>query len=133
MIFDKQSNIRSEWEIGLFPEGGDEKSAALGSLELGASECAELREVPWTKVGHLMLLPIRPQVFDGIECGCVGRQKLQLNIATFGVDVIAHQAAAMGLQTIPNDKEFAAGQLAAEIFEEGDELGARTAPLTSLK
>ena len=38
-----------------------------------------------------------PQVFDGIEFGCVGRQKLQLDIAAFGVDVIADQAAAMGL------------------------------------
>ena len=132
-IFDKQSNIRSEWEIGLFPEGSDEKSAALGSLELGASECAELGEVPWTKVGHLMLLPMRPQVFDGIELGCVGRQKLQLNIATFGVDVIADQAATMGLQTIPNDKEFAAGQLAAEIFEESDELGSANRAVDELE
>ena len=89
--------VTSEWEIGLFPEGGDEKFAALRSLELGASEGAELGEVPWTEVGHLMLLPMRPQVFDGIEFGCVGRQKLQLDIAAFSVDVIADQAAAMGL------------------------------------
>ena len=52
-----------------------------------------------------MLLPMRPQVFDGIEFGCIGRQKLQLDIAAFGVDVIADQAAAMGLQAIPNDRE----------------------------
>lgn len=115
--------VTSEWEIGLFPEGGDEKFAALRSLELGASECAELGEVLWTEVGHLMLLPMRPQVFDGIEFGCIGRQKLQLDIAAFAVDVIADQAAAMGLQAIPNDEEFAAAEMAAEIFEEGDEFG----------
>ena len=115
--------VTSEWEIGLFPEGGDEKFAALRSLELGASEGAELGEVPWTEVGHLMLLPMRPQVFDGIEFGCIGRQKLQLDIAAFSVDVIADQAAAMGLQAIPNDEEFAAAEMAAEIFEEGDEFG----------
>jgi len=107
----------------LFPEGGDEKFAALRSLELGASEGAELGEVPWTEVGHLMLLPMRPEVFDGIEFGCIGRQKLQLDIAAFSVDVIADQAAAMGLQAIPNDEEFAAAEMAAEIFEEGDEFG----------
>ena len=54
------NKVTSEWEIGLFPEGDDEKSAALGSLELGASECAELGEVLWTEVGHLMLLPVGP-------------------------------------------------------------------------
>ena len=107
----------------MFPEGGDEKFAALRSLELGASEGAELGEVPWTEVGHLMLLPMRPEVFDGIEFGCIGRQKLQLDIAALGVDVIADQAAAMGLQAIPNDEEFAAAEMAAEIFEEGDEFG----------
>ena len=69
----------------MFPEGGDEKFAALRSLELSASESAELGEVLWTEVGHLMLLPVRPQVFDGIEFGCIGRQKLQLDIAAFVV------------------------------------------------
>ena len=39
------NRVTSEWEIGLFPEGGDEKFAALGSLEPGVSECAELDEV----------------------------------------------------------------------------------------
>ena len=29
----------------------------------------------------------------------------------------------MGLQTIPNDKEFAAAEMAAEIFEKGDKFG----------
>ena len=70
-----------------------------------------------------MLLPMRPQVFDGIEFGRIGRQKLQLDIAAFAVDVIADQAAAMGLQAIPNDEEFAVAEMAAEIFEEGDEFG----------
>jgi hypothetical protein len=34
--------------------------------------------------------------------------ELQLDIAAFGVDAIADTAAAMDLQTIPNDEEFAA-------------------------
>ena len=87
----------------------------------------------WTEVRHLMLLPMRPQVFDGIEFGCIGRQKLQLDIAAFGVDVIADQAAAMGLQAIPNDEKFAAAEMAAEILRKATSSGARTAPLTSLK
>ena len=29
----------------------------------------------------------------------------------------------MGLQAIPNDEEFAAAEMAAEIFEKGDEFG----------
>ena len=51
------------------------------------------------------------------------KKKLQLDIAAFGLDVIADQAAAMGLQAIPNDEKFAAAEMAAEIFEEGDEFG----------
>ena len=76
---------------------------------------------------------MRPQVFDGIEFGCIGRQKFQLDIAAFGFDVIADQTAAMGLQTIPNDQEFTARQMAAEIFEEGDEFGSTNRAVDELE
>jgi hypothetical protein len=88
--------------------------------------------VLWTEAGHLMLRPMSPQVFDGIEFGCVGRQKLQLDIAAC-VDVIADQTAATGLQKIPNDEEFAAGELAAEIFEEGDKFGSANRAVDELE
>lgn len=79
-----------------------------------------------------MVLPMRPQVFDGIKFWCVGRQELQLDIAAFSVDIIADEAAAMGLQTIPNDKDLRPGSW-RRFLRKTTSSGARTAPLTSLK
>jgi hypothetical protein len=67
--------VTLERKVGLFPEGSDERFAALRALELGASERAEFDEVLRTEVGHLVLLPMRPQVLGGIKLGRVGRQE----------------------------------------------------------
>jgi hypothetical protein len=45
---------------------------------VSASTIAALMATNYS-TAHLMLLPMRPLVFDGIESGCVGRQKLQLD------------------------------------------------------
>jgi hypothetical protein len=70
------NKVTSEWEIGLFPESGDESLRRWVRLSLVGAKCAELGEVLWIEVGGLMLLPVGPQVFDGIEFGCLGRQKI---------------------------------------------------------
>lgn len=51
---------------------------------------------------------MRPQVLDRIELWRVGRQEFELYAAAFALDVISHEAAVMGLPTIPNDEELAA-------------------------
>ncbi len=107
----------------MLPESCDESFASLGALELGACEGAKFVEVLRTEVGHLVLLPMRPQVLDGIEFWRVGRQEFELYAAAFALDVISHKAAAMGLQTIPNDEELAAGEMAPKIFEKGNGFG----------
>ena len=56
----------------MFPEGSDEDFAALCAFERGTSKSAELGEVFRAEVRHLMLLPMRPQVFDRIELGRAG-------------------------------------------------------------
>jgi hypothetical protein len=107
----------------LFPEGSDEGFAALGSLELGAGKSAEFGEIFRTEVWHVVLLPMGPQVLDRIELWRVGREEFKLYVAAFALDVVGDLAAAMGLQTIPNDEEPAGSEMAPKIFEKGDDLG----------
>ena len=68
----------------MLPEGCNERFAALRALELGAREGAEFGKVFRTKVWHLMLLPMGPQVLDGIELWRVSRQEFKLYVASFG-------------------------------------------------
>ena len=65
----------------MLPESCDESFATLRAFELGARESAEFGEVLRTEVGHLVLLPMRPQVLDWIEFWRVGRQKFKLYTA----------------------------------------------------
>ena len=117
------NTVTLERQIGLFPERCDESFAAHCAFEFGASKRAELGEIFWAEVRHLVLLPMRPQVLDRIEFGRVGRQKFQLDVAALCIDVIAHQPAAMSLQPIPDDEQLAGGEMARETLEEGDALG----------
>ncbi len=107
----------------MFPEGGDESSASLGALEPGASDGAKFVEISGTEVRQLMLFPMSPEVLHGIELGRIGRQEFQLDVAALGFDPVADQTAAMGLQPVPDDQQFAPGEMLAEAFEESDNLG----------
>jgi hypothetical protein len=107
----------------LLPEGSDESSATLSALELGAGEGAELVEILGTEVRQVVLLPVGPEVLDGIELGRIGRQELQLDVSALGFDPVAHQTAAMSLQTIPDDEQLASCQMPAQVLEEVDDLG----------
>ena len=104
------NRVTSEWQLGLLPEGCDEGFAALRALEFGVGKSAEFGEVFGTEVWHLMFLPMCPLILDRIEFWRVGRQEFQLYVAAIGLDIVPHQATAMGLQTIPNDAELAGGQ-----------------------
>jgi|HubBroStandDraft_6_1064221.scaffolds.fasta_scaffold17980_2 hypothetical protein len=74
-----------------------------------------LHKVPWTEVGHLMLLPMRAHRYSTGLSSSAGTAETptQLDIATFRVDVIGDQAAAMVLQT---KRSLRPGELAAEIL-----------------
>jgi hypothetical protein len=78
-------------------------------------------------------LPMGPQVFDGIEFGCVGRQKFPTGHRRLRCRRNRGSGGCDGLQTIPNDEEFAAGELAAEIFEEGDKFGSANCAIDELE
>lgn len=57
------------------------------------------------------------RLFDRIELGCVGGQSRDHDLAVGGVDVIAHDAAAVRLGTVPQNEQWPA-QMALECFEE---------------
>src|SRR6516165_6204738 len=53
--------------------------AALCSPELGACMDSQFGEVLGTEVGQFVMLPMRPEVFDWIQFGCIGWQVLQVD------------------------------------------------------
>ena len=61
-----------------------------------------------------MLLPIGPDVFDWIEFRSIGGKILDVNGAVDLVEIVAHEAAAVGRQAIPDQK-----QRLAEVPHEG--------------
>lgn len=84
---------------------------------------AELGVIGGADVGQLVLLPVRPDVFDRIQFRRVGRQLGDLDSAALAAQVIANQTAAVNSEPIP-DHEQLAGQAAAQLFQEIDQFGA---------
>src|SRR6266403_3644213 len=91
-------------QIRLHPARCNDRAAALGGFQLGACGDLQFGDAVGAEVGHCMALQPRPQVRDRIEFGSVGRQEGELDRAFGGVDIVAHQAAAMSSQSIPYDK-----------------------------
>ncbi len=117
----------------MFPEGCDESLSALAAPEFGPREGAELREILGTEIRHLVLFPVRPEVFDRVELRSIGREEFKLNLAALSVDPGAHQTAAMDLQTIPDDEQLAADQVPPQVSEEVEDLGGTDAALDQLE
>ena len=79
----------------------------------------QLGEVVRAVVGHRMSLQPCPQVFDGIEIGCVRRQEGDLDVAADGIEVVANQMAAVRPQSIPYHQQGLL-QVGLERLEESD-------------
>src|ERR1700685_3659168 len=73
-----------------------------------------LRKVPWTEVGHLMRLPMRPYVFNRIEL----EWWVDRNYNPTGYRHLRcrRNRGPSGCDGPADDKEFAAGGLPAQIF-----------------
>ena len=108
-------------EAGLNPTRGDDGWAFLRALEFVAGGDVELIEVGRTEVGQGMTLEPGPQELDGVQVRRVRRQECHLNGAFGGVQILAHELAAMGLQTIPDDQQRPL-QVGAQRLEELDVL-----------
>src|SRR6478735_1017814 len=108
-------------ESGLNPARGDDGRAVLRALEFVAGGDVELVEVGRTEVGQGMTLEPCPQELDGVQVGRVRWQERHLDGATGGVQVLAHELAAMGPQAVPDDQQRSL-QVGAQRLEELDVL-----------
>src|SRR6266542_3486391 len=60
--------------MGLSPERSNESGAAPKATKSGASPSGQLSVVLWAEVSHCRFLPVAPQVLDGNQSVCIGRQ-----------------------------------------------------------
>ena len=67
------------------------------------------------------MFPPAPEVFDGVEFGCVGGEAFYPYVAALVAQELADFSAAVGGEAVPDDEEFAGG-LFFEAFEEVDDL-----------
>ena len=86
----------------LDPASGDDRGASLSALELGASGGIEFVEVGRTEVGQRVTLEPSPEKLHRIEVRRVRRQERNLDVAAGGVQVLAHELAAVRLQAVPD-------------------------------
>ena len=83
---------------------------------------SQFGEVLGTEVGQFVMPPMRPEVFDRVQLGCIGWQVLQVDGTLLALDILAHQPTAMRLEPIPDDQKFSVAQMSPQRFEEGDDL-----------
>src|SRR5450759_998787 len=108
-------------ERSLNPASGNDRGAFLRALEFVACGRVQLAQIVGTVVGQRVSLEPRPQIFDRIEVGGVGREKGNLDVPVQRVEVIAHQTAAMRLQAIP-DHQQGLLEMSLQRFEKFDDL-----------
>src|SRR5664280_2429719 len=89
----------------LSPARGDDRRSPLSALELGAGGGVEFVEVGRTEVGQRVSLEPGPKEFPRVQVGRVRRQERHLNVAAGGVQVLAHELAAVRLQAVPDDQQ----------------------------
>ena len=113
-------------QFSLAEEGCDELGPPRptpDSFEGLAREVTEFPNVSGAEVGKFVLLPIAPQILDRIEFGSVGRQPLDVQPRGVLLKEVLDKPAAMHRRAIP-DQQDPAGQLAMQLAEETDDLGA---------
>jgi hypothetical protein len=79
------------------------------------------------EIGHFVVLPVAPEIFDRIEFGSVGRQIFQVDSASSRAEKIGHDAAPMGPKPVPHDQQ-AARNVAQEMAEKEDDLRTSNRP-----
>jgi hypothetical protein len=103
--------MTSDRQFRLLPKRGDEPRAALHRPESIAGEAADLADRGGTQVRDLAAFQMRPDVFDGVQFRGVGRQLLEHDALIERLDVLPHQATAVGGQAIPDDEQLVADLL----------------------
>src|SRR5579862_4641278 len=104
-------------QLRLLPEGADQCLATLHRAQSATGVMLELGEILSAEVGHRMRLQVCPDVLNRIELRGVRRQVLECDRSALGLNVLANEAGAVSLQTIPDDQELLPNGL-RERFEE---------------
>lgn len=113
-------------QFGLVKEGGDELGAApapADALERLAGGVAELPDSFGAEVGEFVLLPVSPELLDGVEFGGIGGQALDVQPRVLFLDKGGDEAAAMEGRAVPK-QQYVAGHLPVQRPQETDDLGA---------
>ena len=113
--------VTSDRQLGLLPEGCDERLAALCSPQFGTGKVTQLGEVSGTEICQFVMLPVRPEVFDWVQLRCIGRQELQVDATVLAFDIFADQSTAMRLEPIPDNQQLSVAEMPTQRFEEGDD------------
>src|SRR2546427_6471399 len=99
--------MTSDRQFGLLPKRADQGGSALHRFDAPCGVASDLADGIQTQVGQLALFGVAEQILDGIEFGCVAGEALKGDVPIERLDVVAHHAAAMRGQTIPDDQQFA--------------------------
>src|ERR1019366_1095074 len=105
----------------LLPTSGDDRRAFLCAPELVAGGGMQLGKIVGAVVGQRMTLEPSPEVFDRIEVGRVRRQEGDLDMPVDRIQILAHQSAAVSLQSIPDHQQWLT-QVSLERLQELDDL-----------
>ena len=105
----------------LHPASGNNRGAFLRTLELVARAGMQFAEIRRAVIGQRMTLKPSPQILDRIQFGRVSWQECQLDMAVQSVQILAHQLAAVRLQTIPDHQQWLL-EMGFERLQEFDDL-----------
>src|SRR5208283_4156172 len=98
-------------EFGLPPERRDQFWSALHGLEPTTRVVADLSDVARAQVGNLVLLQVRPDRFDRVELGRVGRQVSKREASLLSFEPRAYLSALVDSGAIPNHQQLFADLL----------------------
>lgn len=114
-------NLVTLEQLSLLPAGSDDGAAPLSGFELAAGAVAKFGHGFWAEVRQGMALKPSPQIFHRIKFWGVAGKELQGDGAIGGVDVVAHQTAAMRFGAIQHDEQPPA-VVGFECFEKFEDL-----------
>ena len=100
----------------MFPEGCDERWPPPHPAQRRAGSVTQLPEVLRAEVWQLVMFPVAPDVLCRIQLGGVCGQVFERDPATLGADVLAHEAATVRGEAVPDDQQLA-GQMPLEVGE----------------
>ena len=107
-------------KCSLHPASSDDRRSFLRAPELVAGGGVQFGEIVGAVIGQRMTLEPSPEIFDWIQIGRVRGKESDLDMPVDRIQILAHQAAAMRPQAIP-DHEQRLAQVGFERLQERDD------------